>query len=120
MSVCRGRASSFLLCYVNHHDEAYDWAERRRIEAHPKTGAIQIVEVRERVDEIAPRLPFEFSEKSAATYQAARANFIFQSLSEDVLARIGVPTDWISVNVKLSDTYTCSKSANAAKAVKRS
>ena len=42
-------ASSFLLCYVDHHDKAYDWAVRRRIEAHPRTGAIQIVEVRERV-----------------------------------------------------------------------
>ena len=36
-------ASSFLLAYVGHHDDAYKWAERRRIEAHPKTGAIQIV-----------------------------------------------------------------------------
>jgi hypothetical protein len=86
-------ASSFLLCYVDHHDEAYDWAERRRIEAHPKTGAIQIVEVRERVDEIAPRSPFEFAEKPAVTYQAVPANFIFQNLSEDDLARIGVPAD---------------------------
>jgi hypothetical protein len=47
-------ASSFLLCYVDHHDKAYDWPVRRRIEAHPKTGAIQIVEVRERVEAIAP------------------------------------------------------------------
>ena len=47
-------ASSFLLCFVDHHDKAYAWAERRRIEAHPNTGAIQIVEVRERVEEIAP------------------------------------------------------------------
>src|SRR5262245_32835790 len=46
-------SASFLLCYVDHHDKAYAWAVRRRIEAHPKTGAIQIVEVRERVEEIA-------------------------------------------------------------------
>src|ERR1700693_694096 len=52
-------ASSLLLAYVDHHDKAYAWAERRRIEAHPKTGAIQIVEVRERVEEAAPRLPFD-------------------------------------------------------------
>ena len=43
--------SSFLVAYVDHHDKAYAWAERRRIEAHPTTGAIQIVEVRERVEE---------------------------------------------------------------------
>ena len=44
--------TSLLLCYVNHHDEAYQWAERRRLETHPKTGAAQLVEVRERVQEI--------------------------------------------------------------------
>ena len=46
-------SGSLLLCYVDHHDEAYRWAERRRIETHPKTGAAQLVEVRETVKEIA-------------------------------------------------------------------
>ena len=41
-------ASSVLLAYVDHHDAAYRWAERRRIERHPRTGAAQIVEVRRR------------------------------------------------------------------------
>ena len=27
---------SFLLCYVDHHIPAYDWAERRKLETHPK------------------------------------------------------------------------------------
>ena len=31
--------SSLLLCYVDHHDKAYHWAERRKLETHPKTGA---------------------------------------------------------------------------------
>jgi mRNA-degrading endonuclease RelE of RelBE toxin-antitoxin system len=35
---------SLLLCYVGHHDDAYSWAERRKIERHPKTGAAQLVE----------------------------------------------------------------------------
>src|SRR5438552_17017014 len=43
---------SFLLCYVDHHDAAYAWAERRKLETHPKTGAAQLVESRERVQEI--------------------------------------------------------------------
>ena len=37
--------ASLLLCYVGHHDNAYAWAERRRIETHPRTGAAQLVEV---------------------------------------------------------------------------
>jgi hypothetical protein len=81
-------ASSLLLCYVDHHDKAYAWAERRRIEAHPRTGAIQIVEVRERVEEIAPSLPPAFPEPPVP-------NFIFKALSNDDLARIGVPADWV-------------------------
>src|SRR5947207_9154692 len=28
--------SSLLICYVDHHDAAYDWAERRKLETHPK------------------------------------------------------------------------------------
>lgn len=28
--------SSLLLCYVDHHDKAYEWAERRKLETHPR------------------------------------------------------------------------------------
>ncbi len=44
--------TSLLLCYVDHHDKAYAWAERRKLEAHPKTGAAQFVEIRETVKEV--------------------------------------------------------------------
>ena len=47
--------TSLLLCYAGHHDKAYDWAERRRLETHPKTGAAQLVEIRETVQEILVR-----------------------------------------------------------------
>jgi UvrD/REP helicase N-terminal domain/UvrD-like helicase C-terminal domain len=83
-------ASSFLLAYVDHHDDAYAWAARRRIEAHPKTGAIQIVEVRERVEEIAPVL------QPKAEIVAPVAPPLFETLSSDDLLAIGVPGDWIN------------------------
>ena len=79
-------ASSFLLAYVGHHDDAYTWAERRRIEAHPRTGAIQIVEVRERVEEIAAPPP------PATPAPPAQ---IFRALSAEDLLGIGVPSDWV-------------------------
>src|SRR4029077_11005943 len=44
--------TSLLLCYVGHHDSAYQWAERRKLETHPKPRAAQFVEVRETVQEI--------------------------------------------------------------------
>src|SRR5215468_4789598 len=44
--------ASLLLCYVDHHDRAYAWAERRKLETHPTTGAAQFVEMQERIQEI--------------------------------------------------------------------
>lgn len=38
---------SMPLCNVDHHDATYAWAERRRINRHPRTGAAPLVEVRE-------------------------------------------------------------------------
>ena len=83
-------AASFLLAYVGHHDDAYDWAERRRIEAHPKTGAVQIVEARERVEEISSPLP-----PSTAPAQPEPTR-LFSTLSADELLGVGVPPDWIA------------------------
>ncbi|MEX1303692.1 MAG: 3'-5' exonuclease [Rhodovibrionaceae bacterium] len=89
-------ASSMLLCHVAHHDDAYKWAERRRIEKHPKTGAAQIVEVRERVEEIAPQ-----GEQAPASVEERRdereADYPrpFASLSQDDILGVGVPEDWV-------------------------
>ena len=88
-------AASMLLAYVDHHDKAYAWAERRRIEAHPRTGAIQIVEVRERVEEIAPLLPFD-SPPVVATVATPSKRPIFASLSLEDLLAVGVPEDWLA------------------------
>src|SRR5581483_4494929 len=95
-------AQSLLLAYVGHHDDAYKWVERRRIEAHPKTGAVQIVEVRDRVEEIArsaPRqMPLDLGDGaellplSAKQSEAVRP---FVALSAEKLMSVGVPADWI-------------------------
>ncbi len=42
---------NFVLCYVDSHDDAYRWAERRRLETHSTTGAAQLMESREVVQE---------------------------------------------------------------------
>jgi hypothetical protein len=89
---------SLLVAYVGHHDNAYAWAERRRIEAHPRTGAVQIVEVRERVEEVAPppTLDFVFPEAAKGKEMAAASPALFASLDDDALLSIGVPTDWLA------------------------
>jgi AAA domain/UvrD-like helicase C-terminal domain len=89
-------AESLLVAYVGHHDDAYAWAERRRIEAHPRTGAVQIVEVRERVEEVAPPSRFDFVFPEPAKGKETELPALFSSLDNDALLSIGVPTDWLA------------------------
>ena len=94
-------ASSILVTYVDHHDRAYAWAERRRIEAHPRTGAVQIVEVRERVEEAQPDLARLWTEAPAEAPVVvpsplpALAAPLFAKLDDDALLAVGVPEDWL-------------------------
>lgn len=85
-------ASSILVAYVDHHDRAYAWAERRRIETHPKTGAVQIVEVRERVETAAASGGSRFSLRKTDTPTEPP---LFAALSVEQLLNVGVPSDWL-------------------------
>jgi superfamily I DNA/RNA helicase len=85
--------SSLLLVYVDHHDDAYKWAERRKIERHPTTGAMQLVEVRERVEEVEIFEPKEVVEPVAAT-PAAKPR-LFDNLRKFELMGFGVPEEWV-------------------------
>lgn len=84
-------AGSLLLCYVDHHDKAYDWAERRRLEAHPKTGAAQMVEVRETVKDVF--IPNYVQVDTPA--KAAKKPLLFSEMSDQELLGYGVPKEWI-------------------------
>src|SRR6058998_3515052 len=79
---------NLLLCYVDHHDRAYAWAERRKLETHPTTGAAQLVEIRERVQEIV--VPAYVSPASVV----APKPLLFAHLSDAELLGFGVPSEW--------------------------
>lgn len=78
-----GRA--FLL-YVGQHDDAYDWAARRRVEAHPVTGAVQIVETVESVEETLAALPRDASSEIL---------FPPDQYDNSYLLSLGLPVDWL-------------------------
>jgi hypothetical protein len=81
---------SLLLCYVDHHDRAYAWAERRKLETHPKTGAAQLVEIRETVREIVVPV---YSSKEPAAEPKRR---LFGDRSDEELFGYGVPAEWLA------------------------
>jgi superfamily I DNA/RNA helicase len=90
-------AASLLICFVGHHDDAYDWARRRRIEQHPVTGAAQLVELPERAEIAAP--------SPLALPLAAAKSLLFDSVSDDVLLGCGVPPEWLG-EVRRADEDT--------------
>jgi mRNA-degrading endonuclease RelE of RelBE toxin-antitoxin system len=88
-------AGSLLLCYVDRHDKAYDWAERRKLETHPKTGAAQFVEIRETVKEIVVPVYVQ-TEATIAPKPAAEQKPIFAGMLDDELLGYGVPVEWLN------------------------
>ena len=86
--------ASLLLCYVGHHDNAYDWAERRKLETHPKTGAAQLVEIRETVKEVVVPVYVQ-AEPAAEPKHAAEKKPLFAGMSDDQLLGYGVPAEWL-------------------------
>lgn len=100
---------SRLLCYVDHHDAAYAWAGRRRLETHPRTGAAQLVEVVEKtVEEAAeaadpskpadrgPEVPEASTVRGSEGSDAAYGGPALGGVSEERLLGFGVPADWLA------------------------
>ncbi len=80
---------SLMMCYVDHHDNAYKWAEKRKLEVHPRTGAAQLVEVKETVKEIEVPVYVEPQQKPTVKL------FLFAATPEEDLLRYGVPPEWL-------------------------
>lgn len=81
---------SLLLCYVDHHDNAYNWVERRKLEVHPKTGAAQLVEIRETVKEVF--VPVYILENAPVKALPK----LFEKFADDELLSYGVPEEWLA------------------------
>lgn len=81
----------YLLLWVDHHDEAYEWAVRKRCVLNHSTGSIQVYETQEASPE---------QSASAEPEEAA----LFASIGDDVLKKLGVPEDLISFVRTISES----------------
>jgi mRNA-degrading endonuclease RelE of RelBE toxin-antitoxin system len=99
--------ASLLLCFVGHHDKAYDWAERRKLETHPTTGAAQLVEIRETVKEIIVPMYVQPEPRQVRKDPAYDQNDppIFAASSDEELLGYGVPAEWLD-DVRKADGST--------------
>ncbi len=87
----------FILLWVDHHDEAYDWAKRKKCSVNKTTGSVQIFDVREVVVE------------KTVTEDPG----LFDTVPNEVYARIGLPEEQISMvkSIKTLDELHAKKAA---------
>jgi superfamily I DNA/RNA helicase len=90
----------YVLLYVDHHDAAYRWAERRKLSINPVTGAMQVVLVQEVVAPAEAEAKAESPKRVTAPALAAPSIDVqlplFGELSDHALMSLGVPEDWLS------------------------
>lgn len=65
----------YLLLWVDHHDEAYRWAARKRCEVNPQTGAIQVFDMQ------------TVAEKTSTPEKVS----LFVKITDEELLKLGVP-----------------------------
>lgn len=81
----------YLLLWVDHHDEAYDWAVRKRCILNHSTGSIQVYETQQSTTEPeeGPSVPKEKP--------------LFASITDNVLKQLGVPEELLDFVRGLTD-----------------
>jgi superfamily I DNA/RNA helicase len=80
----------YVLMYVDRHDDAYRWAETRRVAINPVTGAMQLFAV-ERVEET----PEKTTPQPDAPKASPSAPPLYGTLSDEDLLSIGTPEELI-------------------------
>lgn len=71
----------YLMLYIDHHEPAYDWASRRKVEINPNTGSLQVFTVQER--------ELEAPQQAAAVEQPG----LFDTIRDRQLMQLGVPEE---------------------------
>ncbi|TGD72215.1 DNA helicase [Mangrovimicrobium sediminis] len=72
----------YLMLYVDHHEPAYHWAAKRKVEINPSTGSVQVYTVEEGVQS-------EGSKSSGIPDQPG----LFDAVRDRQLLQLGVPED---------------------------
>lgn len=76
----------YLLLWVDHHDEAYEWARRRRVAVNPTTGTLQVYETVSAIEPSGQNAPGLLSHVTASEF-----------------ADLGVPEELIDYVLSITD-----------------
>ena len=84
----------YVLLHVNKHDEAYRWAERRKLIINPVTGAMQMIQVEDAAATAEPFVAAKTKTSEASSPAAAEKSKPYaDGVSDHDLMALGVPPD---------------------------
>lgn len=97
----------YVLLYVDHHDQAYRWAENRKLAINPVTGAMQLVvfeSITQEVPAHAPAPALAAAPAAPTSSVPIRSQALFATLGDHDLLSLGVPQELLAtVRVIASD-----------------
>ena len=82
-----------ILCWTDHHDKAYLWAQRHVLAEHPVTHTMQLVEIPEIVAE--PQPAVEAEKANPIVDKSNKPLCELLGIGRDALLAFGVPEAWI-------------------------
>lgn len=77
------KGNTYILLWVDSHDDAYNWAQRRVCKINPESGALQIIDIEE-----ASAIEAEISSRKVPEIPGR-----FDNISDKYLLRLGVPNE---------------------------
>jgi superfamily I DNA/RNA helicase len=83
------KGSTYVLLWVDKHDDAYAWARRKACQVNRVSGALQIVDVEAAEQSVGDAISAAVEQALAAMPQSKAA--LFSAISDDDLTRLGVP-----------------------------
>lgn len=84
----------YCLLWVDHHDDAYQWARRHRVSVHPDVGSLQVYSVEEKTAE-------HVTEPTIQT--APKAKGVFDALKDREIRKLGVPEELLAAVRQVQD-----------------
>lgn len=91
------KSNVYILLWVDHHDEAYAWAKRKKCSINKLTGSVQIFDVQEVIEE----------------QNTIDEPALFAGISDDIFEKIGLPEEQIPM-IKAIKTLEGLRSMKAA------
>ena len=103
----------YLLLWVDHHDDAYKWAIRKKCMVNAQTGSIQVFDVEESTQPLQPTDNVVENKVEVVQPQSVeQVEPIFKDISDEILIKVGVPEETLATVRKITSIANLDENMN--------